>query len=156
MPEPDLILFHDGDTRCLHVGGKDSPDYREVEKLGREEYAGDDSRLTYVAMTRAQAQVVAWWAPARDEPNGGLSRLLRGRRPGESVVPEQVRASQDQRRRRTGAAAAVGGRRRPRARAVGADARRRRRRPSRRRRTSTPGTSTARSTRRGGARRIRA
>jgi len=59
VPEPDLILFHDGPTRCLHVGGKDSPDYREVERLGREESAGDDSRLTYVALTRAQAQVVA-------------------------------------------------------------------------------------------------
>ena len=89
VQERDLILFHDGATRCLHVGGKDSPDYREVERIGREESAGDDSRLTYVAMTRAQAQVVAWWAPAADEPNGGLSRLLRGRRPGEPVVPNR-------------------------------------------------------------------
>jgi exodeoxyribonuclease V beta subunit len=89
VPEPDLILFHDGPTRCLHIGGRESPDYREVERLGREESAGDDSRLTYVALTRAQAQVVAWWSPARDEPNGGLSRLLRGRRPGESVVPNK-------------------------------------------------------------------
>ncbi len=89
VPEPDLILFHDGPTRCLHIGGKESPDYREVEKLGREESAGDDSRLTYVALTRAQAQVVAWWSSAQNEPNGGLSRLLRGRRPGESVVPNQ-------------------------------------------------------------------
>ncbi|MCW2592119.1 MAG: recB [Mycobacterium sp.] len=89
VPEPDLILFHDGPTRCLHIGGKESPDYREVERLGREESAGDDSRLTYVALTRAQAQVVAWWSPARDEPNGGLSRLLRGRQPGESVVPNR-------------------------------------------------------------------
>ena len=50
----------------------------------RAEDASDDSRLTYVAMTRAQSQVVAWWAPSHDEPNGGLSRLLRGRRPGEA------------------------------------------------------------------------
>jgi exodeoxyribonuclease V beta subunit len=89
VQERDLILFHDGDTRCLHVGGKDSPDYHAVEKQGRAEAAGDDSRLTYVAMTRAQAQVVAWWSPAYDEPNGGLSRLLRGRRPGESAVPDR-------------------------------------------------------------------
>ena len=41
--------------------------------------AGDDIRLTYVALTRAQSQVVAWWAPSWDEVNGGLSRLLRGR-----------------------------------------------------------------------------
>ena len=40
-------------------------------------------------MTRAQSQVVAWWSPAYDEPNGGLSRLLRGRGPGESAVPDR-------------------------------------------------------------------
>ena len=55
----DLILFHDEGVRCLHIGGKDSRDFRTVETLGRKEAASDDSRLTYVAMTRAQAQVVA-------------------------------------------------------------------------------------------------
>ena len=85
----ELVLFHDGDTRCLHVGGSDSPDFNAVSRLGRAEDASDDSRLTYVAMTRAQTQVVAWWAPSYDEPNGGLSRLLRGRRPGESSVPDR-------------------------------------------------------------------
>jgi exodeoxyribonuclease V beta subunit len=85
----DVVLFHDEGVRCLHIGGKDSPDFKAVEKLGRKEDASDDSRLTYVAMTRAQAQVVAWWSPAFDEPNGGLSRLLRGRRPGESFVPDR-------------------------------------------------------------------
>ncbi|BBY63840.1 exodeoxyribonuclease V subunit beta [Mycolicibacterium helvum] len=89
VQERDLILFHDEGARCLHIGGKDSPDYNAVERLGRKESASDDSRLTYVAMTRAQAQVVAWWAPSWDEPNGGLSRLLRGRRPGESAVPDR-------------------------------------------------------------------
>jgi exodeoxyribonuclease V beta subunit len=33
--------------------------------------------------------VVAWWAPSWDEPNGGLSRLLRGRRPGQAAVPDR-------------------------------------------------------------------
>ncbi len=88
-PDRDLVLFHDDGVRCLHIGGKDSPDFKVVEKLGRKEAASDDSRLTYVAMTRAQSQVVAWWSPAWDEPNGGLSRLLRGRRPGEHVVPDR-------------------------------------------------------------------
>lgn len=86
----DLVLFHDGDQRCLHVGGADSPDFNAISALGRHEDASDDSRLMYVAMTRAQSQVVAWWAPSWDEPNGGLSRLLRGRRPGEAVVPDRV------------------------------------------------------------------
>lgn len=85
----DCVLFHDGRTRCLHIGGEDSPDHHEVERLGRREGASDDVRLTYVALTRAQSQVVAWWAPSWDEPNGGLSRLLRGRRPGEAHVPDR-------------------------------------------------------------------
>ncbi|OBB35880.1 exodeoxyribonuclease V subunit beta [Mycobacterium sp. 852002-51961_SCH5331710] len=88
--EPDIVLYHEGDTRCLHIGGNDSPDFHAVSKVGREEDASDDSRLMYVAMTRAQSQLVAWWAPSRDEPNGGLSRLLRGRRPGEPMVPDVV------------------------------------------------------------------
>ncbi|MDC8984435.1 exodeoxyribonuclease V subunit beta [Mycobacterium marinum] len=90
IQERELVLFHDGGTRCLHIGGKDSPDFGTVERLGAKEAANDDSRLTYVAMTRAQSQVVAWWSPAYDEPNGGLSRLLRGRRPGDSVVPDRA------------------------------------------------------------------
>ncbi|MCB1264279.1 MAG: UvrD-helicase domain-containing protein [Mycobacterium sp.] len=85
----DLILFHDNDVRCLHVGGPDSPDYRAVEALGRREEASDASRLMYVAMTRAQSQVVAWWAPAHDEPNGGLSRLLRDREPGQATIRDR-------------------------------------------------------------------
>lgn len=89
VQDRDLVLFHDDGARCLHIGGKDSPDFAAVEKLGRKETASDDSRLTYVALTRAQSQVVAWWSPAYGEPNGGLSRLLRGRRPGESVVPDR-------------------------------------------------------------------
>jgi exodeoxyribonuclease V beta subunit len=83
--EPDIVLFHDNGVRCLHIGGVDPA----VARAGRAEAAGDDSRLSYVSMTRAQSQVVAWWAPSHDEPNGGLSRLLRGRSPGESAVPDK-------------------------------------------------------------------
>jgi len=86
VQDRDIVLFHDGDVRCLHIGGPDSPDHAQVQALGRRESASDDSRLIYVAMTRAQVQVVAWWAPSKDEPNGGLSRLLRDRRPGQTTV----------------------------------------------------------------------
>ena len=89
VQQHDEILFHDNGIRCLHIGGRGSSDYADVQVLGRREAAGDDSRLMYVAMTRAQAQVVTWWAPSRDEQNGGLSRLLRDRRPGESRVPDR-------------------------------------------------------------------
>jgi len=86
VQDREMVLFHDGDQRCLHIGGPDSPDYAAVQLAGRRESASDDSRLIYVAMTRAQVQVVAWWAPSKDEPNGGLSRLMRDRRPGDTTV----------------------------------------------------------------------
>ncbi|AGL26111.1 exonuclease V subunit beta [Mycobacterium tuberculosis CAS/NITR204] len=82
----DILLYHDDGTRCLYIGGKDGgAQRRTVEGLNRVEAAHDNLRLTYVALTRAQSQVVAWWAPTFDEVNGGLSRLLRGRRPGQSL-----------------------------------------------------------------------
>jgi exodeoxyribonuclease V beta subunit len=85
----DTVVFHDEDVRCLYIGGKNGPGVAAAKQQGRAEEASDVSRLSYVAMTRAQSQVVAWWAPARDEPTGGLSRLLRGRRPGEARVPDR-------------------------------------------------------------------
>ena len=65
-------------ARCLDIGGK-AARARSQTRSARAEVAGDDIRLTYVALTRAQSQVVAWWAPSWDEGNGGISRLLRGR-----------------------------------------------------------------------------
>ncbi|MGD9620041.1 MAG: exodeoxyribonuclease V subunit beta [Mycolicibacterium sp.] len=85
----EAVLFHEDALRCLHIGGESSPDFAEVTRLGRREAASDDVRLTYVGLTRAQSQVVAWWAPSWDEPNGGLSRLLRGRVPEDPVVPDR-------------------------------------------------------------------
>lgn len=87
----DILRYHDdADTRCLYVGGKSRGPHRHaVEELHRAEEARDTIRLTYVALTRACSQVVAWWAPSRDEVNGGLSRLLRGRAAGEATVPDQ-------------------------------------------------------------------
>jgi exodeoxyribonuclease V beta subunit len=86
----DLVLFHDDDgTRCLHIGGERSPDLHDAQRRSRFEEADDNIRQTYVALTRAQSQVVAWWAPSWDEPSGGLSRLLRGRSLGDAAVPER-------------------------------------------------------------------
>ncbi|HLR98817.1 MAG TPA: exodeoxyribonuclease V subunit beta [Mycolicibacillus parakoreensis] len=87
----EILLYHDdtdgAETRCLHIGGRTAPDRRSVDELHRTEAARDNIRLTYVALTRAQSQVVAWWAPTFDEVNGGLSRLLRGRGPGDAQIP---------------------------------------------------------------------
>ena len=85
----EIPLFHEDRVRCLHVGGEKGADWVRAQDRGKTEAAGNDIRLAYVALTRAQSQVVAWWAPARDEPTGGLSRLMRGRRPGESGVPDR-------------------------------------------------------------------
>jgi len=87
----EAVLYHEPDgTRCLDIGGSSGPGYSQVTAKGRAEMAGDDIRLTYVALTRAQSQVVAWWAPSWDEVNGGLSRLLRGRVLGQAAVPDTL------------------------------------------------------------------
>jgi len=87
----EAVLYHEPDgTRCLDIGGSGGPGYAQVTAKGRAEMAGDDIRLTYVALTRAQSQVVAWWAPSWDEVNGGLSRLLRGRVLGQPAVPDTL------------------------------------------------------------------
>jgi exodeoxyribonuclease V beta subunit len=83
----DIPLYHDeADNRCLYIGGSGPS---SVVELNRRESARDNIRVTYVALTRAQSQVVAWWAPSRDEVSGGLSRLLRGRDKGEAEVPDR-------------------------------------------------------------------
>ncbi|MCY7396821.1 MAG: UvrD-helicase domain-containing protein [Nocardioides sp.] len=89
VPSREVVLHHRDDERCLDIGGKRAG-FAQVEALGRREMAGDDIRLTYVALTRAQSQVVAWWAPTWDEPNGGLSRLLRGRVRDQAEVPDHA------------------------------------------------------------------
>ncbi len=86
----DVLLYHDEhDTRCLYIGGKKDPGRQAAEALNSVDEARDNIRLTYVALTRAQSQVVAWWAPSKDEVNGGLSRLLRGRGVGDANVPDR-------------------------------------------------------------------
>jgi exodeoxyribonuclease V beta subunit len=94
--DDELLLFHENGVRSLDIGGKNRLGYKANEKLWRTEVAGDDIRLTYVALTRAQSQVVAWWAPSWDEVNGGISRLLRARKQGEPIVPDSLdRATSD-------------------------------------------------------------
>ncbi|GAA1646382.1 exodeoxyribonuclease V subunit beta [Kribbella alba] len=90
VEETELLVFHQDGERRLDLGGKRHRGHRANQKLWRAEEAGDDIRLTYVALTRAQSQVVAWWAPSWDEINGGISRLLRGRKQGEPIVPDTL------------------------------------------------------------------
>jgi exodeoxyribonuclease V beta subunit len=55
-----------------------------------EEEDAEELRLAYVALTRAQSQVVAWWGRSRDAAQGGLTRLLLGRGPGDHDVPRRL------------------------------------------------------------------
>ena len=85
-PEEQTPLFHDvAGRRTIDVGGAVDPG---VAAQARLEAAGEELRLTYVALTRAQSQVVTWWAPTRDCLPRGLTRLLFGReRRGERRTP---------------------------------------------------------------------
>jgi len=76
-PEP-LRLHDEHGTRLLDVGGPSGVGYEERCAAHRTEESGEDLRLLYVAMTRAQHQVVTWWAPSFNTPASALHRLLFG------------------------------------------------------------------------------
>jgi len=90
---PTVHAYHEGDERCLDVA-----DSARAKALARQEEAQEELRLAYVALTRAKSQVVAWWAPTYNAPNGALTRLLFGRGAGEAEVPERaaIGASDDE------------------------------------------------------------
>ena len=92
---PSMPLFHDEDgRRCLDVGGPDSPHCDTAV----EEEAGEDLRLLYVAMTRAQSQLVTWWLPsAKNTRTASLHRMLYGRTPGGADVPREAPLHDDER-----------------------------------------------------------
>lgn len=88
----DVVAYHDTrGRRCLHIGGENADDFHDAADAARAEDTQERLRLAYVALTRAQSQVVVWWAPTKDEINAGLSRLLRGRTRGEAEVPDVCR-----------------------------------------------------------------
>jgi ATP-dependent exoDNAse (exonuclease V) beta subunit len=83
-----VALYHeDDDTRMLDVSGS-GPQWRAHADAHLREDAGEELRDLYVALTRAQSQVVTWWAPTFNTPGGGLHRLLFGRQPGQAEVPD--------------------------------------------------------------------
>ena len=86
---PDLPLFHDDEGhRCRFVGGEQAQGFSDAVRRAQEEESGEWLRLLYVAMTRAQSQVVAWWSAATNAPASPLHRMLLGRRPGDAGVPQ--------------------------------------------------------------------
>ncbi len=84
----EVALFHDdAGRRTLDVSGS-GPEWEANLARHRAEEGGEELRDLYVALTRAQGQVVAWWAPTFNTRIGGLHRLLFGRRPGVAAVPD--------------------------------------------------------------------
>ncbi len=94
--EPEIPLFHeDSGRRVRNVGGPDSPGFASDQVRHRTEEYGEDLRLLYVALTRAQAQVTAWWAPsAKNTASGPLHRLLFTDVPDQGV-PERIPVPSD-------------------------------------------------------------
>lgn len=87
----DVALYHDeSGQRTLDV----TADPGALERHRAEE-SGEELRNLYVALTRAQSQVVAWWAPTLNTPLGGLHRLLFGRQPGVRDVPARMDVRDD-------------------------------------------------------------
>jgi exodeoxyribonuclease V beta subunit len=89
-----VARYHDAGRRTLDVSGS-GPGWDEHLARHRAEEGGEELRDLYVALTRAQSQVVAWWAPTLNTKIGGLHRLLFGRRPGTPEVPDSVEVRDD-------------------------------------------------------------
>ena len=88
--DEDVPLFHDTDgERCRDVGGPSR--WRDASvAASRHEDAGESLRLLYVALTRAQSQVVAWYCPtANNTASAPLHRMLFGRAPGHARVNDE-------------------------------------------------------------------
>ncbi|WP_280365870.1 UvrD-helicase domain-containing protein [Nocardia wallacei] len=94
-PNPVTLLFHDDGDRVLDVGGPEAPGYGERKRRSDAEEAGEELRLLYVALTRAQCQVVAWWAPAYGTAFAPLHRMMLGRLPGSAEVPGKSEVATD-------------------------------------------------------------
>ena len=65
--------------------GRDFADHRRQHEA---EQRGEDLRLAYVALTRAQHQAVVWWAGSWDSRDSALGRLLFSRGPDGTVPPK--------------------------------------------------------------------
>ncbi|GAB2639707.1 exodeoxyribonuclease V subunit beta [Nocardioides ginkgobilobae] len=95
FPFPTSVArYHHAGDRVLDVSGGGT-EWSTRLAAHRAEDAGEELRDLYVALTRAQSQVVAWWAPTANTRHGGLHRLLFGRRPGDAEVPDEVEPRDD-------------------------------------------------------------
>ncbi|MDX6682052.1 MAG: exodeoxyribonuclease beta subunit, partial [Solirubrobacteraceae bacterium] len=91
------VLFHDAgaaDARTIDLALQGA-DFRRHHEQAVVEQRGEDLRLAYVALTRAQHQAVVWWAGSWDSRNSPLGRLLFERDAGGNVAPSGARVPSD-------------------------------------------------------------
>ncbi len=87
---PDTVVFHDDqDRRVRDVGGVGSPGWKEHVQAHKQDEVDDELRLAYVALTRAQGQLLLWWAGSYNTPTSPLHRLLLHDEP-DGVPPRSV------------------------------------------------------------------
>ncbi|MCW2715128.1 MAG: exodeoxyribonuclease, partial [Frankiales bacterium] len=92
---PDTVVFHDdADCRVRDVGGVGSPGWREHVQAHKQDEVDDELRLAYVAFTRAQGQLLLWWAGSSNTPTSPLHRLLLHDDP-DGVPPRSVPVPSD-------------------------------------------------------------
>jgi exodeoxyribonuclease V beta subunit len=97
-------LYHDdAGRRVRNVGGANALGFGADQRQNNVEEFGEDLRLLYVALTRAQAQVTAWWAPSNTTEHAPLHRLLFTAEPA-TGIPDRVRVPTDASALRTASA----------------------------------------------------
>ena len=102
-------LFHDdAGRRVRNVGGPTAAGFGTDQRQNNVEEFGEDLRLLYVALTRAQSQVTAWWAPSNTTEHAPLHRLLFTADPAAGIA-DRVRLPSDAAALRTATALATDG-----------------------------------------------
>jgi exodeoxyribonuclease V beta subunit len=84
--EGRTLQLHQDGVSVLDVGGRAGHGRAERFRRAAAEDAGENLRLLYVALTRAQCQVVTWWAPSHNTSASALHRFLY-RTPVDGEVP---------------------------------------------------------------------
>ena len=87
--KPSTLLLHENGDRIRDVGGPSGTGYAARKIINDQEEAAEELRLLYVGLTRAESQVVLWWAPGRNTATSSLHRMLFGRIP---AVPQPERS----------------------------------------------------------------
>ena len=88
----DPVVIHQGGERVIAFA-----EHSGARETAREEEQDEDVRLAYVAMTRAQSQLVLWWAATANTPASGLHRLLFERAPNLDALVAYLEAPPSQR-----------------------------------------------------------